>query len=152
MNKVLRNYWLDIALFVLLGVNAASLGGAQSGTLPGQPNVAWHAHVISGILLALACVVHIGLHGQWFQAVFTGKAGGRIKLGMNSMVMSMTVLAGVSGHAAITSASASRFHELTGAIALLGLFIHAVKHLRWLAAATRKLIASIRQENAGTSA
>jgi hypothetical protein len=35
---------------------------------------------------------------------------------------------------------------------MLGLFIHVVRHLRWMAAATRKLIASSRQENAGTSA
>jgi hypothetical protein len=152
MNKVLRNYWLDIALFVVLAVNAASLGGAQSGGLSGQPNVAWHVHVVSGILLALACAVHIGLHWKWFQAVFTGKARGRINLAMKGMVVVMMILAGASGQMATHSLATRRFHDLTGVLALLGLFIHAVRHLRWMAVATRKLIASSRQENAGISA
>jgi hypothetical protein len=109
MNKVLRNYWLDIALFVVLAVNAASLGGAQSGGLSGQPNVAWHVHVISGILLAVVCIAHIGLHWQWFRAFVTGKARGRINLAMKSMVVVMMILAGASGqmatHSLVTAGS-----------------------------------------------
>ena len=151
MNKALRNYWLDMALFVLLGVNAASLGGAGSGGTAGQPNPAWHVHVISGLLLALACVIHTGLHWGWFRAVVTGKASGRIKLVMNSMVVVMMVAAGASGHMATHSLVTRRFHDLTGAIALLGLFIHVVKHLRWMAAMTKKLVIG-RQNGASPTA
>ena len=151
MNKALRNFWLDVSLLVLLGVNLATFGGARSGSSVADLNLAGHLHIITGILLMLGCLVHIGLHWRWFQAVLTGKAKGRIKLFMNSMVVVFLLLAGLSGHAAASSLRASRFHSLTGSLALLGLFIHSVKHSRWMANVVKRLIAN-RQENALTPA
>jgi hypothetical protein len=80
----------------------------------------------------------------------TGKVKGKIKLVMNSMVILLILLAGVSGPLAHASSQASRFHSAIGSIAILGLFIHAVKHLRWMASVTKKLIPG-RQENASPS-
>lgn len=140
MTKTLRNFWLDIALFALLGVNLATLGEAQAATSAADLSLGGHVHVFSGIFLTLICLVHIGLHWQWFRAVLTGKAQGGIKLFMNSMVTVFMLLAGASGHAALTSTAASRFHGLTGSLALVGLFIHSVKHLRWMASVTKKII------------
>jgi len=147
MNKVFRNFWLDVALFALLGVNLAAFGGVRSGSSAADLNLTGHLHIFTGILLLIGCLVHIGLHWRWFQAVLTGKAKGRIKLFMNSMVVVFLLLAGLSGHAAASSMRASRFHSLTGSLALLGLFIHSVKHSRWMANVVKRLIAG-RQENA----
>jgi hypothetical protein len=140
MSKTLRNFWLDIALFTLLGVNIATLTDVRTGVSAADLSVGSHIHVYSGIILTLGCLIHIGLHWQWFQVVLTGKAKGRIKLFMNSMVTLAMLLAGVSGPLAHASSQASRFHSAVGSIALLGLFIHAVKHLRWMASVTKKLV------------
>jgi hypothetical protein len=148
MSKTPRSFWLDIALFTLLSMNIATLGKIQPGALMADLSIGGHIHIFSGILLTLACLVHIGLHWRWFQAVLTGKVKGKIKLVMKSMVIILMLLAGVSGPLAHASSQASRFHSAVGSLAILGLFIHAVKHLRWMTAATRKLIAGGRQENA----
>jgi hypothetical protein len=151
MNKVLRNFWLDVFLLVLLGVNLATFGGVRSGSSAADLNLAGHLHIFTGILLLIGCLVHIGLHWRWFQAVLTGKAKGRIKLFMNCLVMVFLLLAGMSGPTADASTTASRLHSLTGSLALLGLFIHSVKHTRWMASVVKILIAG-RQENALTPA
>ncbi len=153
MNKTLQNYWLDMALFLTLGLDVfAAIGLPDGQTLGHQLSLAWHIHAISSVLLAVGCLVHILLHLRWFQAVLAGKAKGRIKLVMNSMVTIMLLLAGISGHAAIDSAAASRFHSLTGSFALIGLSIHAIKHTPWMAAVTRRLVSGSRVGSTSQSA
>jgi hypothetical protein len=146
MNKTFRNFWLDAFLFVLLSLNLIAVIVMPPLVEGVHPGVAWHVHAITGILMAFGCLVHIGLHWPWFQAVLTGKAKGRIKLVMNSMVAVTLLLAGLSGDAALGSAAAGSFHSLTGSIALLGLFIHGVKHMRWMASTGKRLTTGDRQE------
>jgi len=138
MNKTLRNFWLDVALCLLLGLDVAAISVTRPEIAGGHTGL--HAHVIISIFLTLGCLVHTGLHWQWFRAVLTGKAKGKIKLVMISMVAVMMLLAGLSGHAALTSAAASNFHSFTGSMALIGLFIHGVKHTRWMASMAKRLI------------
>jgi hypothetical protein len=140
MNKTLCNYRLDMALFVLLVVNAAALGATRRTASAADLSLGGHVHAISGALLALACLVHIRLHWDWLRAVLAGRVRGRIKLFMNGMVTLALLLAGLSGQAALHSAAGDRFHALAGAIALLGLTVHAVKHLRWMASAAKNLV------------
>lgn len=138
MNKTLRNFWLDVALFLLLGLDIVAINLTRLEAANEHHGL--HAHVIISILLTLGCLMHIGMHWQWFRAVLTGKAKGKIKLSMNSMVVIMMLLASLSGHAATTSSAAAGFHSLTGSMALIGLFIHGVKHTRWMAMIVKGLI------------
>ena len=141
MNKRIRNYLLDMALFLLLGVNIVSLARPRAESLSGTSP----AHIISSILLTLACLVHIVWHWGWFRAVLTGKVKGKIKLSMNSMVTVMILLAGFSGFVAQASSAMDSFHTAVGSVALLGLFIHSVKHLHWMISTTKRLITGSRQ-------
>lgn len=135
MNNTIRNYVLDMALFLLLGINIVSVTGrhaeSSSGTSP--------THIIPSLLLTIACLVHIVWHWGWIRAVLTGRIRGKIKLGMNSMVTVMMVLAVFSGVAAQASNAMDRIHNAFGFVALLGLVIHSVKHLRWMFSTSRKL-------------
>lgn len=140
MNKTLRNFWLDVFLFLLLGFNISAVMTMPPQLYGVHAGLAWHIHAVTGILMTLGCLIHIGLHWQWFRAVITGKARGRIKLVMNSIVTLMVLLAGLSGHAALVSPAASHFHSLTGSLALIGLFIHGIKHMRWMALTGKRLI------------
>jgi len=144
MNKTLRNFWLDVTLFLLLGLDIAAIGITRTETAGEHAGL--HAHVIISILLTLGCLTHIVMHWQWFRAVLTGKTKAKIKLSMNSMVVIMMLLAVLSGHAATICSAAAGFHSLTGSIALIGLFIHGVKHSRWMAMTAKKLITGGRQE------
>ena len=138
--KTLRNFWLDMALFLLLGLDIAAINITRLETAGEQHGFGLHAHVIISILLTLGCLMHIVMHWQWFRAVLTGKAKGKIKLSMNSMVTIMLLLAGLSGHEALTSIAASNFHSFTGSMALIGLSIHGIKHIRWIYLTAKRLI------------
>ena len=140
MNKTLRNFWLNIALYLLLGANIALVNLTPQTNMGAHPGIGWHIHALIGILLTVSCLVHIVWHWPWIHAVLTGKAKGRIKLGMTTMVTAMMMLAALSGHEAMTSTAVSGFHSLTGSMALIGLFIHGVKHIRWMAMVSKRLI------------
>jgi len=142
MNKTLRNFWLDAALFLLLGLDIAALRITRLEAAGEHLGFGLHAHVIISILLTLGCLVHIGYHWQWFKAVLAGKAKGKIKLIMISTVTIMMLLAGLSGHAALTSTAASNFHSFIGSMTLIGLFIHGVKHMHWMISVARRLLSN----------
>jgi hypothetical protein len=152
MNKTIRNYLLDMALFLLLAVDIASLAGRQAEA----SSVAMTSHIVSSVLLALGSLVHIIWHFGWIRAVLAGRVKDRIrcriKFGMNSMVTLMIALAASSGFAALVSDPMDRFHGTVGSVALLGLFIHSVKHLRWMFATSRKLFSGNLQQQAGEPA
>lgn len=152
MNKTLRNFWLDILLFLLLGFNIVAtlaIHPQEEGALPGA---AVHIHAISGMLMTLGCLVHAGLHWQWVKAVLIGKAKGRIKLFMILVVTVMMLLAGLSGPGAHVSEAVAGFHSFTGSMALIGLFLHGVKHIRWMAMMSKRLITHSEQKNVIQSA
>lgn len=148
MNRTIRNYLLDMALFVLLGINIVSLTGTRAGSSSGDSS----AHIISSVLLTLGCLTHIIWHWGWFRAVLTGRIKGKIRLGMNSMVTVMILLASFSGFAAQASSVMDRFHDAVGSVALLGLVIHSVKHLYWMIATTRSLVSGKKSQKANWSA
>jgi hypothetical protein len=139
---MLRNYWLDLALFALLLVEIATLRDMRFGPSQAGLSVVGHVHAIAGMLLALGGLAHIVLHRQWFWAVVTGKVKGKVKLVMNSLVLLSMLLAGLSGHVADVSQTAARLHMAAGTIALLELVVHTVKHARWMASVSKKLVAS----------
>jgi hypothetical protein len=149
MNKMTRNFILDIGLLMLLVVNLSTLGGGGSRSSFGV-ELKSHLHIISGTGLILVSLVHIALHIPWFRAVVTGKAKGQIKLVMYCMVTSFFLLAFISGLFADTSIAAGRFHRLTGSLVVVGLAHHILKHARWMVFAGKKIIAG-RQDNAGTT-
>jgi hypothetical protein len=63
------------------------------------------------------------------------------------MVVIMMLLAGLSGHEALTSIATRNFHSFTGSIALIGLSIHGIKHMRWMAGMAKRLIVGGEQKN-----
>lgn len=138
MNKTLRNFWLNIALYLLLGVNIALVNLTPQASAAAHPGIGWHIHALLGLLLTVGSLIHIIWHWPWIHAVLTGKAKGRIKLGMTTIVAVMMLLASLSGHEAMISASG--FHSFTGSMALIGLFIHGVKHIRWMAMVAKRFI------------
>jgi hypothetical protein len=148
MNKTIRNYLLDFALFLLLAIDFASLAGMRAETSSGAAT----GHIVSSILLTLGCLIHIIWHWSWIQAVLAGRVKGKIKLSMNSMVTAMILLAGFSGFGALATNSMDRFHGAVGSIALLGLFIHSVKHLPWMFAITKKFIIGNSRQKVSSSA
>ena len=152
MNRILRNFWLDVALFLLLGMDIALVAFTRRAPADIHPGFGWHVHVVISILLTLVCLLHIVLHWQWFQAVLSGKAKGRMKLIMNSLVVSAMLLAGLSGHEMLASNAAGRLHSLTGYLALIGMSVHAIKHTRWMAVMTKRLIVDDGQEKVIQSA
>ena len=139
MNKTLRNFWIDILLFLLLSIDIA-LVSLTPQTPPGaHPGFGWHLHILISLLLTLVCLVHTLLHWRWFLAVLSGKAKGRIKLIMYSMVVIAMLIANLSGHAVLEAGTAGRLHSFTGILALLGLVVHAVRHLPWMAVIAKRL-------------
>ncbi len=140
MNKTLRNFWIDIILFVLLALDIALVCLSPRTPTGIHPGFGWHAHAFISILLTSVCLIHVVLHWRWFLAVLSGKAKGRVKLIMNSLVVIAMVLADLSGHAMLESNAASRLHSLTGTFALIGLFVHTVKHTHWMILTARRLI------------
>lgn len=141
MNKTFINFWLDIFLFLLLGMDIALVAPPHGISTHSD----LHLHAITSSLLTLGCLLHIALHWRWFLAVLTGKAKGRMKLIMNSMVAIMLLLAGLSGPAAHLSATVSRFHDFTGITALLGMSVHGIKHIGWMASTAKRLANGQRQ-------
>src|SRR5512136_1520443 len=139
MNKALHNFWIDIILFLLLGMDIALVIFTRREPQGVRPGLAWHAHAALSTLLTLGCLVHILMHWRWFVAVLTGKAKGRMKLIMNSLVILTMVIANVSGHAVLASSAVSMLHSLTGAFAMIGLFVHGIKHTRWIAMTAKRL-------------
>ena len=139
MNRMRRNFFMDIGLVMLLLVNLITLGGGESGSSPGV-ELRSHLHAISGIGLMLAALAHIILHIPWFRAVMSGKVKGRVKLMMYGMVSTFILLAFISGPAADASVRAARFHSLAGSLALVGMVVHIVKHSRWMVSAGKKII------------
>jgi hypothetical protein len=152
MNKTLRNFWLNIILYLLVGANIALVTLSPEVLEGSHPGTGWHLHALLGILMTVGCLVHIVWHWRWFQAVLTGKARGRVRLVMISMITVMLLLAGLSGHEAMTSASASGFHSFTGSMGLIGLFIHGVKRIRWMAMTAKRLITDSGTKNVIQSA
>lgn len=140
MNKTLHNFWIDIILFLLLGMDIALVSFTRQTPAGVHPGFGWHVHAAISIFLSLVCVVHMALHWRWFQSVLTGKAKGRMKLIMNSLVVMAMVIANLSGHTMLTAHVASQLHSLTGTFALIGLSIHGIKHMRWMAMTTKRLI------------
>ncbi len=141
MNKVMRDFMIDIGLFLLLVVELAAVLSMPRGVSGHQASVSWHVHALLGIVLTGGCTLHAVLHWRWMAAVLAGKIKRPVKLIMDSMVSVMLVLAAISGHAAMTSAAAAGQHRVYGSIALLGLVVHGVKHMRWMASVARRLLA-----------
>jgi len=136
--KTLRSFWLNAALFLLLGMDIAMVkitGSETTGVHTGL-----HIHVFVNGLLVIGCLIHIGMHWRWYKAVLSGKAKGKTKLIMTGFVTIMMLLAGLSGHAALSSTAASSFHSFTGSMALIGLSIHGIKHLRWMVLTGKRLM------------
>jgi hypothetical protein len=148
MSKALRNFLLNIILYLLVGANIALVTLSPELTEGAHPGPGWHLHAILGILMTVGCLVHIVWHWRWFQAVLTGKARGKVRLVMISMITVMLLLASFSGHEAMTSVSSSGFHSFTGSLALIGLSIHGVKRIRWMALTARRLAAGNGTKNA----
>ena len=139
MNRTLRNFWLDVFLFVLLGMDIALVSLTPRTPAEVHPGLGWHLHALISILLTLGCLMHIVMHWQWFQAVLSGKAKGRMKLIMNGIVVIMMLVANLSGHEVLTSSALRGLHNVTGVIALLGMSVHAIRHTGWMAATARRL-------------
>ncbi len=154
MSKMSRNIWIDLALVLLLGLTIASLGGADQEAEAARHGLRTHFHALLGIALLFGSLAHIWLHRQWIKAVLTGHSKGRlgIKLFMNSMVTVLMLLACLSGHEAMAPGIVSRFHSVTGSLALIGLLIHTVKHTGWMVRATIRLITEGRREIVGRAA
>ncbi len=152
MNKTLRNFWIDIILFLLLGMDIVLVSFTRQTPAGIHPGLSWHIHAVISIFLSLGCLIHIVLHWRWYQAVLTGKAKGKVKLIMNSLVIIAMLLANLSGHVVLTSNTAGRLHSLTGIIALLGMVIHGIKHTCWMAMTAKRLITDSNQKNAIQSA
>lgn len=148
MNKTLRNFWLDMLLFLLLGLDLALVGLTPRELAGVHPGPGWHVHALVSILLSLGCLLHIALHWPWLKAVLSGKAGGRGKLIMNGMVMIMMLLANLSGHTILESNAANGLHSLTGYLALIGMFVHGLRHAHWMAMMAKRLIVGGGQKNA----
>ena len=139
MNKSFHNFWIDILLFLLLGIDIALVSFLRQTPSGYHPGIGWHIHAVISILLSLGCLVHVVLHLRWYQAVLTGKAKGKTKLIMQSLVVIVMLLANLSGHAVLASDTAGRLHSMTGILALLGMFIHGIRHMRWIVLTAKRL-------------
>jgi hypothetical protein len=139
MNRTIRNFWLDVVLYLLLSINLIEVMVNQRQTISIHPGIAWHIHALTSALLAAGSILHMIWHWQWLYAVLTGKAKGRVKLAMILMVTIFMILASLSGHGEMHSPAVSEFHNLTGSMAMIGLFIHGVKHSRWMISMAKKL-------------
>jgi hypothetical protein len=129
MNRTIRNFRLDLFLYVLLGMNIILINLNRRGHF----GFGWHIHGAIGTLLTLGCLIHIALHWRCFHAVLTGKAKGKGKFMMHSLITLMLVLASISGH------EAGGFHHVAGTIALIGLSAHGIRNSRWMILTAKRL-------------
>lgn len=140
MNGTHRNFWMDLALFALLGSTMAFLAGMARDGKALHPGTATHVHALCGFFMTVGSLVHIWMHRKWVRAVVTGKVKGRpaIRLAMNMMVTVFMLLACISGGQAMESPGVNLFHAIVGSAAILGLVIHSTKHAGWMAGISRK--------------
>ena len=140
MNKIIRNYILNIFLFLLLGIDIALVAFLERQPAGAHPSLGWHVHIFISILLTFGCLLHIGLHWRWYYAVLTGKAKGRMKLITGSLVIILVLLADLSGHTVLTFGPTNRLHSMSGYFALIGMSVHAISRIPWMASVTRRLV------------
>jgi hypothetical protein len=134
MNKIIPNYCMATVLFLLLGLNIASIVTVSMSDF----------HDISGLLLALASLAHCALHRPVAQA-FYRRLPGKIRLIVNGAVMLALLLAVMTGLVALVKPAAGALHEITGGIVLLALLVHGARHLRWMAAVSARLLSGGRE-------
>ncbi len=134
MNNVRRNFWIDVMLVSTLALTTISLNGPRPEASQEPLAIKTCVHALSAVLMTAGCLFHIVLHRQWLKGVLTGKTKGRmrIKVIMSSAVSVFALLACTSGYVEISSPQISVFHHVTGMFALLGLFVHTIRHLPWM--------------------
>lgn len=139
MNRTVRNFWLDVCLFLLLGLDIV-LVILSPRTPPGRhPGFGWHAHAFISALLTFGCLTHIVMHWSWFQAVLAGKTKSRAALIKNGIVTLMLLIAFLSGRAVLASSAAGGLHNVTGFIAMIGMSMHGIRHARWMIVTAKRL-------------
>jgi hypothetical protein len=148
MNKTVRNLWYAIFLYALLGINLVT-----SINLLLNPDVAFPApalvlHIISGTLLAAGCLLHVWWHRVCFQTAFRPKGANRTALIMNSIIMILLLIAAISGFTSLDRTTGGGPHDAIGIIALIGLLIHAIRHISWMTRVTKKPLKKVSQSQA----
>jgi hypothetical protein len=147
MNR--KNFWLDVALCVLLALTVVSL------FMEGQ--LGRVLHYGAGTLMIAGSVWHLLWHWSWIKANVlryprevngSARANRRINIGL----FAFFTLSGVSGLVIwlMEIADLSRFivpfsvwyrgHELTGLLMFLVMVLHLAYHWKWLAAMTRRML------------
>jgi hypothetical protein len=132
MNKKQSKARMNVFLFVLLALTVICLGDMIFTANAPQPGMGVHFHALCGFIMTGASFFHILHHHKWIMAAMKGKLKGRalIALLMNTMVFVLMILACTSGHEAMEAPGISIFHAVVGSFAILGLFIHSIRHIR----------------------
>ena len=148
MNKTKRNFWLDIILLVLFVLTIVSLLGHHTA---GGIMV----HSITGALMILGLLVHVGWHWHWIKANILRypRNSGRVVRANRRIDMPLLVLfilCGVSGllvwlmdltsatHIILLREGWSHLHHLAGLLMLVLMLLHLGHHLKWLVCMARK--------------
>jgi hypothetical protein len=141
MKTMTRNFWIDLVLLLLFCLTTVFLFGGGPKTTTEYRNVVRHVHAFFGIMLILVSFVHIWCHRRWIGAAATGKLHGkRVKVFMYCLAAVLMVLAFFTGHVAMGFENGTGSHRVVGYAVLIGLSVHVLKHLRWMAMTARRLV------------
>lgn len=141
MKTTTRNFWTDLVLLVFYCLTIALLFTGGSNPTAAERAAMQHAHAFSGIVLILSSFVHIWQHRQWIGAAATGRLHGkRVKLLMYCLAAVLMVLAFFTGDAGMRLEHVPGWHSAVGYILLAGLFVHIVKHVRWMVTTAKRLV------------
>lgn len=158
MNKIERNFWLDVSIFVTF-ISAAFTGILLWLVIPHQASAAFlrfdrhfwlTAHIISGLTSVAGSVLHVIWHREWLKAL----RGRRIaslpaKIRSNRVtdryVWITFIATNVFGAldwtfpARENSVSIlSRLHVAFGMACLLGITAHLAMHSKWITSTVKR--------------
>lgn len=141
MKTTTRNFWTDLLLLAFYTLTVAPLFTLGANPTAAERGGMQYAHAFSGIVLILTSFVHIWQHRQWIWAAARGKIHGkRVKLLMYCLATVLMVLAFFTGDAGMDLDHVPKSHSIVGYTLLAGLFVHIVKHLRWMTTTARRLV------------
>ncbi|MBN1122107.1 MAG: hypothetical protein JXJ17_13590 [Anaerolineae bacterium] len=141
-NSRRRNYWIDVALFVLMLITFFSLAGHRGADVPGGQSV---VHCIAGAALFILAVRHLGSHIDWIRKVYTTRRKDlprkvRTRRRNDLLLFIWITACGASGLVMWISGYnevLSHLHKITGVLASFTMLLHVGYHARWLVRATR---------------
>lgn len=155
MTKSKRNYYIDIATllpFLLLLFTGIIMliyhtGKPYCETTLGKDGDFWlDTHIVFAVISFIMIIIHLSLHLNWFQKLFTGKLKNKywIKNLILVIVFSLTFLTSAIPWLFLDESNTATLmlgiHNKLGLLLIIFFVIHLLSYYKWLLNMTKKSI------------